>query len=109
MPPGRTRQHVLQDPTVEGMGMVERDWQECVDPAVLLHFLRGKASDRKLRLFTLAACRRIQPLMKHRRSREALRVAELFADSEASGEDLETARRAAKEAAGQDEALVPQG
>jgi len=47
--------------------------------------------------------------MKHRRSLEALRVAELFADGEASVQELEAARRVAKEAARQDQELVPQG
>jgi len=35
--------------------MTETEWLACADPNRMLGFLRGKASDRKLRLFTLTA------------------------------------------------------
>jgi hypothetical protein len=39
--------------------MTEQEWLECADPQPMLDFLRGKVSDRKLRLFGLAVGRHI--------------------------------------------------
>ena len=72
--------------------MTEHEWQHCTDPTPVLEFLRGKASDRKLRLFAVACCRRFWGVATQD-DRTLVRVAEMFADGEVEGQDLAEARR----------------
>jgi hypothetical protein len=75
--------------------MTDAEWLACADPTPMLEFLRGKASDRKLRLFACGCCRRVWGLIRDERFRNALRAAELFADSMVTQEEMLEARGAA--------------
>jgi hypothetical protein len=67
----------------------------CTDPTPMLLFLRGRASDRKLRLFACACCRLVWHLIPDWRSRGAVLTAERSADGLAGEGDLRAARAAA--------------
>jgi hypothetical protein len=73
--------------------MNEAEWLASGAPGRMLEHLRAAGSPRKRRLFGCGCCRRIWGLLSDERSREAVRVAELFADGEASAEQLDAARR----------------
>jgi hypothetical protein len=60
--------------------MTEADWLVATDPRPMLAFLVNEASDRKLRLFACANCRRMEELMDDDRLRDAVDVAERYAD-----------------------------
>ncbi len=70
--------------------MTEQEWLTCGDPGPALEFLRGKASVRKFRLFAVACCRQIEPLvLKTALGYRAVIAAERMADGRTVDEDLE--------------------
>ncbi len=60
--------------------MTEAEWLAATDPQPMLAFLRGRASERKLRLFAAACCRRIWHLLPGVQSRAWVEAAESLAD-----------------------------
>ena len=85
--------------------MTEAEWLACDDPLVMIDHIGGKVSDRKvsdrkvsdrkLRLFACACARLVWHLLDDTRSRDAVEVAERFADGLATGEELVAAWNAA--------------
>jgi hypothetical protein len=63
-------------------------WATCADPEGMLGYLvrRGRVSERKARLFACGCCRRIWPVLNDL-ARQAVELAERFADGEASEAD----------------------
>jgi hypothetical protein len=72
--------------------MTEAEWLTSTDPESMLSYhLRGVTSDRRLRLFAVACCRRIWHLFSDPRSRTAVEVAEKYADGSATEVELDRA------------------
>jgi len=74
--------------------MTETEWRMCPDPIAMLIDLRGRASDRKFRLFACACARRVEDWTERRFEADAVAVAERMADGLASSREIEGARAA---------------
>lgn len=75
--------------------MTEAEWLGETNLRSMLKHLERTASDRKFRLWAVAYCRHIWDQMLDERSRNAVEVAEQFADSHTSRQELSKAVRAA--------------
>ena len=64
-----------------------------------VYIIKGDEIDMRYRLFAVACCQDILHLMEDKRSRDAVRVAHLYAHGEATQDELEIARDAARDAA----------
>jgi hypothetical protein len=73
--------------------VAEQKWLACNDPTLMLEYLcsTGITSDRKLRLFACACCRRIWHRLFHQDSFTGIEVGERFAEGQATDEELRTA------------------
>jgi hypothetical protein len=77
--------------------VTEAEWLVATDPQPMLSFLRGKAGDRKLRLFACACCRSVWQLLPYELSRRAVEVSERYADGLAGTAELQAALAGAEE------------
>lgn len=73
--------------------MTELAWQTCQNPAVMLEYLAGTASARKLRLFAVACCRQIWDVLADSQGQRVVLVAESYADGAATRKELGAAFR----------------
>jgi hypothetical protein len=71
--------------------MTEAEWLAATDQGAILQLLHGRASERKLRLFACACCRRNWDRLTDDRSRQAVEAAERHADGAATDDELEDA------------------
>ena len=72
--------------------VTEQEWLACPDPQRMLEFLRGKASERKLRLFACAFGRAVRD-SQHQPGPSTVAVGERYADGLASDQELATELR----------------
>jgi hypothetical protein len=79
--------------------MTEAEWLVSVNSRTMLATVSGKGSERIWRLFAVACVRRVEDRMRDARSRNALEVADRFADGTATRTELQAARAQAEEAA----------
>src|SRR5262245_14180552 len=68
--------------------MTEAEWLACDDPQPMIQYLRGKASDRKLRLFAIASSRYFGFSCEPNIALKALEVAERFSDGKATSAEV---------------------
>src|SRR5262249_23936984 len=71
------------------------EWLACADPMPMLEFIKGKVSDRKLRLFAVACCRRVWEYIADERGRRAVELSERFAEGGVAPDELRLAFAAA--------------
>jgi hypothetical protein len=84
------------DEVAEDEGMTETEWLACTDTRPMLFFLRGNASDRKLRLYGVACVRgTFWGQLSDPARKNAVEVAEHIADGQGTTDELGSAHVAA--------------
>ncbi len=83
-------------PTAERR-MTEAEWLDATDLTPMLEIVKGRASDRKWRLFNCACCRRVWHLMSDHPGRSAVETAERYLDGGCGPVELAAAHDAAVE------------
>ncbi|MFO0805086.1 MAG: hypothetical protein U0791_18425 [Gemmataceae bacterium] len=69
--------------------MTEAEWLAATDPVPMLDYLRGKSSDRKLRLFDIGCCQRLSRIIENEPAWVGgLDAAEQFADGKIGASEL---------------------
>jgi hypothetical protein len=71
--------------------VTEEEWLACTDPWLMLEYLSGKGSDRKLRLFACTCAREILSPLSRIRCSDHVEIAERFAEGLATEEEREFA------------------
>jgi len=84
------------DAVWEDFGMTEEEWLVCADPDLMLDSLGVSLGQRKARLFAVACCRAIWPLLDNEPSRQAVDVSERLADGRATNKERRAAAKAAE-------------
>jgi hypothetical protein len=79
----------------------EETWLNSTTPSSLLRTLKGKRLPRQRRLFAVACCRRVMEAIPDLQSRQAVDIAERFADGLASVDELQAAYQRAQRIAQQ--------
>jgi hypothetical protein len=78
--------------------MTDIELLESNDVNMVFQYAMKFASERQLRLFACACCRRVWHLLIDERSRKAVETAELYANGEVGDEVLQTVNNAANQA-----------
>lgn len=73
--------------------MTEEEWRQCEDPSKMLKHLSARISERKLRLFSFACCRRVWTFVRDPRLETSLDTLERYADKRTSDKKRLEARR----------------
>ncbi len=76
--------------------MTEDEWLSCTDPLDMIGVPEVRSSERKMRLFVIACCRRVWHLLSQPHYCYAVEIAERFADGDASMKELARARAVAE-------------
>jgi hypothetical protein len=91
--PGTPHHQLDRELLLELTDKLQAEWDTCDEPHRMLEILGGEASERKLRLFACACCRRIEALLP---IRFVLEIAERFADGLTDASELAAARQSAR-------------